>query len=736
MASSLLGVVPAGRPNYALSYNGFTFDPATTRTNYIQSRCVPSDDGRTVKYVETTLSVHTVVMATAPATTDAIFEPIRQKLLSQAGPLKYRDKGFGDFVVNVPGSRKLDVAWGPIPKITNSKVLADSYAWEFDWTVTTCYPECDAAVFENAIMDWSYQVGYSYTDAGYESRRISGSIEIPMTRAGQANRFLRSSADDYREVIWPTIPFFFRKGSHNFELSKDRRKLSFSIELIQLRGPLPPIGVVNAKLSVDVSNDTPMNFVKWTYSFTGEFEMAYGMPRAAAAQWFMEFINAKRNEIINEAKAQQIAENGKMNNGAGRNAAKGAAQGVVIGGIIGGAIGFAMGGPIGGVLGAGKGAIAGGAIGGATGAAGGIGGGAGAAGVDVGAGGGGGAVAGGAKVGMAGANAEVAGDKKDKLPDQGKPNDNQVIMLPVTFRAGNPDFFGPPIATMSMTWSLAGTAEKIMQIAGLWTPYKVDQKHDLWVASLGNAFGPRGIPGSRFNVKDDVIVDLCRNPGQRLRNNGGMQREFWLKPGELPVQVQRLKTAINPLNSWIEWENDFKYMQDDSVAVQKTLPEDRTLRGVRRGAEERVLRTPGFAGGQGGRGNARFASLISPEDRGKDTGFRAALDAGNVPEFASQIVRMAASTYTVVMSGYAVRAGFEPSVPSLVSIAGVPAIDNNDSSLGDGVSRQVIGNCGVPVHFTAWQFRYTFPAAPTTATTKIAGNVAGAIAGAIGGGRN
>ena len=84
------------------SYGKFVFNPATTETLRIAGRPVQDDADRTIKYVEWTLILRTIVIGEDPDTADANMNYARHVLTSQGLALTYQIKGFGDFNINVP----------------------------------------------------------------------------------------------------------------------------------------------------------------------------------------------------------------------------------------------------------------------------------------------------------------------------------------------------------------------------------------------------------------------------------------------------------------------------------------------------------------------------------------------------------------------------------------------------------------------------------------------------------
>lgn len=552
MPSSVITTAPSA--NYLLQYNSYTFPPGSTYTESLQSTNVLDSANRTVKYVETNLAVVSKVLSPTPGTitVDAQMESIKQTLMSVGGALYYRDKGFGDFNINVPGGLKKDVAWGPTPISFSPRITADAYVWEFTWVVKVRIPWCDAARFEGNIMEWNYQVYYTYDEGGYEERRIQGHIEIPLTRQTQADRFVRASADDYRDIIAPQCPKWFRPGPSYFNLSEDRRKLTFNFQFSQFPGPIPPPGVLKVRMSDSKTNETPMAFNRWSWTLRGEYELLAGTPHKVAYDHFLNSWFTVQQQLIREIQLQRQAKpQQKKNDGAGQN--PGVNAGVLL------FPGLAL--------------LAGLAA----------------------------EVAKGVFAGIQGA---FGVDKKID-----KENANDLLIVPRNFSIENPDRYDKPRLNMSVEAMIVGTAN-IWMSAGMWVKLDGDDDWGRWKKSVDQVFGPRGQLGGKFNPNDDVIIDLCR-PGtatlNKLRTPAAIQnnnpKRFEITMSGIPVPIN-----VSSGNSWVELSNNLAILQDDEVVTMKPLPIDRTLASRGGGG---ILRSGGFSGSVGGLAN--FIPPTTPE---------------------------------------------------------------------------------------------------------------------------
>jgi hypothetical protein len=90
----------------------------------------------------------------------------------------------------------------------------------------------------------------------------------------------------------------------------------------------------------------------------------------------------------------------------------------------------------------------------------------------------------------------------------------------------------------------------------------------------------------------------------------------------------------------------------------------------------------------------------------------------NGPNFKSNgtytnlVQRMAASRYRFCLKGWCLRAGYQPCIPTLLEIAGVPAIPDDDPPQ-KVVGPIIVGNnSGIPIYYAAWALWYTTAVPP------------------------
>lgn len=552
---------------YRLEYNGFRFDPAATETLSMSLKPVQDAAQRTVKYVEVTLQVRTVLYVGAADpqfTTDAAMDDLVQRLMSQGAYLVYQGKGFGRLNINtgllggVRRTAQWDAKWGPTPTGAVCKPLGDNRAWEVVWGVKVCVPECDQARYQNTVMAFNYEVEYANDYGGYTTRTVRGSLEIPLTRPNQGDRRVTLTADAYRDQIVVQCPAGYRAVTPgDFVLSADRTTLSFTFVHEQLPGIVPPLGVLKCSLSMKTSNQNQMDLVNWYFTISATYEMAAGRFQIAAADHFRRVV---ADRILQLSKVcapgrgggAPDAPFGGIFGGLGFGIAPGVFAGIAAVAGAGamapvankgaGAVAWAPGDLIRDYFGdAGfSGAQAAAATASANQAAqdaanlrraasaatAGVPPGAASRAPYLGATTGAAAVA--AQPGvvatdvpaaaLATAAAVAAGGVIGGLGPSGVLVDDALLaalagtnccVLPIFYSAEDPDAYGKPMARFDCTLAVFGTLPQLLN-AGLWEPVIDTPTWQQWRKSLGRVWDNRGVGDTGFNPNDDVIIDVCR----------------------------------------------------------------------------------------------------------------------------------------------------------------------------------------------------------------------------------
>jgi hypothetical protein len=266
-------------------YNGIEF-PANVETT--QFRCTPMYDsaGRTV--TSSTFLLELKAIWASDGGTDFIMSIVVPALTQPASPLVYTGRGFSDVRINLGGDQ--DVNWGPKPRVVSLKPVGAGLSVEMVWQVEWNVPTCSDRVTVGFPMEFTYSLMWNIDREGYSTRTMKGKVVIPQTRLNRNSRVPYTSADVWREKIAPAkLPGFQR--TQNYELSEDRRTLSFTITDEQLPPELPPEGCLDAEGEHSLSSDPGKTNNSWTGSLSASYRVAAGASVAPAVKAYFAILN-------------------------------------------------------------------------------------------------------------------------------------------------------------------------------------------------------------------------------------------------------------------------------------------------------------------------------------------------------------------------------------------------------------------------------------------------------------
>lgn len=274
-----------------LSYNGFAFDPLYK--SKVSGRMVQDEAERTVIYTEYTFDITATVTSNASGGgTSADLLSMRQKLEAQGGEFHYDNKGFGTtFTVNAPGGGGVrDVKFGPKPQILEFTPIGDANAALVHWVCVVCIPDhCASPVYAGQIMARNYDIDYDIDADGMTTVRITGYLEIPMTRSSVDSRTLADVADRYYERIVPRLPAGFRPTKRSRNVSKDKRRLDFSFEFEELPNNGLPVNCTSASGTHSVRS-MGNNMFMWVNRLSATYVVAKDKPKSLAWSAFQALL--------------------------------------------------------------------------------------------------------------------------------------------------------------------------------------------------------------------------------------------------------------------------------------------------------------------------------------------------------------------------------------------------------------------------------------------------------------
>jgi hypothetical protein len=279
-----MAILPNGG---TFSYNGVQF--VALYRSRISSKPTFDQAHRAVTDIEHTLELEGYVTGQgAGATTDAVMTSLRRNLTVAGAPLVYRNKGFGDLIVNSTAlSPVKDVAWGPFPEVLEWVPLGgECYAARVKFRVVTRIPECVGARYTFTPMAFNYSQDFDIDADGFTTIRTTGYLEIPLTRAGGGSRLVLDTADRYREKVRPEVPLGFQRQSQSFKLSADKRRLDFTFVDVEQPAALPD-GVTHIQATHRVESDLKSGFRQWMITVEATITLARGLPKTDALAIFL-----------------------------------------------------------------------------------------------------------------------------------------------------------------------------------------------------------------------------------------------------------------------------------------------------------------------------------------------------------------------------------------------------------------------------------------------------------------
>lgn len=284
-------------PTDTLVYNGCVFSPLFE--TMVSGNAVKDNANRTVMYMEYTITVDGyVTLPTGDLSVHPVMLSLRQLLMAQGGNLVYRGRGM-DIIVNPPGailgSVSNDVAWGPVPEILEFQPLGGGRSAKVKWEVKVRIPELAAKrdVGVRPFLQFNYETTCNYSEDGYSSLTVKGTMEIPMTRITQKTRTLTATIDDFRVQLDRRIfrgidltRFTIKRRDYN--VSRDKRVMEFNVQVDEKPYmDLPPYSTMARGTYSVRPAKAGMGLVMWLCTLRASYTVRADMPRRWSWIMFM-----------------------------------------------------------------------------------------------------------------------------------------------------------------------------------------------------------------------------------------------------------------------------------------------------------------------------------------------------------------------------------------------------------------------------------------------------------------
>lgn len=254
----------------------------------------------------------------------------------------------------------------------------------------------------------------------------------------------------------------------------------------------------------------------------------------------------------------------------------------------------------------------------------------------------------------------IAFDKLSQLQQVVGASDHPGVVIPTKLRFGTKLFSRS--SRFSIQFSVVHCLEDLLRAGGMWSPV-AGSNYALWRASMADVFSNRGVAGLRQSTGNDLIVDLCGGVAQYTLGDDTRNAIYdgWEPSGLLTMD------GINEKSSWFSYHNNLRPYRKETVTTATVV-----------------------------RQYSPYESPSAPE------GTRLP-DVAGYTESAESLSYGSTPIDRVLMYGKALRIGFLPTVPNLVSIGNVPVTRLEMTVDGP---KPVACFFGVPVYSVRWSILY------------------------------
>lgn len=288
---------PWGLPDAgALSYNGCTFSPSFYSS--ISGRVVPDAADRTTKLMEYTLKVDGYVTAQPGDSTVLAMFNLAQKLTAPSAELLYEGRGF-NLHVNPPGQARFDtafrdVAWGPVPKLTEFQPMGGGLSAKVQWQVVVRVVwQANPNQRTDPLLQFNCETSVTYGEDYHSTLSVRGTMEIPHNRTSQNDRTVPYTVDNVRgqlnDRIFAGIDLTrFRVTRRDYHVSRDKRTLEFDISATEKPYMDLPINCAQARGNYVVRPaKSGMGLANWLCTLRATYTVRKDMPRRFAWTSFL-----------------------------------------------------------------------------------------------------------------------------------------------------------------------------------------------------------------------------------------------------------------------------------------------------------------------------------------------------------------------------------------------------------------------------------------------------------------
>jgi len=227
-------------------------------------------------------------------------EALRRDLSSSGKYLEFTDKGLGtDIKVSgeIDGRAAfLDLESGPRASILSWEPMWANKAARVIWECIFTIDECQTgAETDGGVTEFNYSLNWDFDGNGLLTRTIQGSLEVEQHLVGG---IISSTADTYRNRLRFDVPRGFKRTSHSYTTTQDKRTLQFTFTDSEDASDIAHYsGISSEDITETIQSVNATRTIvadQWDITISGSIQVAKGFPRYNAWLAFATIVKSRR----------------------------------------------------------------------------------------------------------------------------------------------------------------------------------------------------------------------------------------------------------------------------------------------------------------------------------------------------------------------------------------------------------------------------------------------------------
>jgi len=302
------GAAGLGRITYTTPDGTFTF--GAFRQYACDARPVMSDDRRSLKYMEASLTVRFVMQDAVLETQQTNMTQAEKILNTPGGNLVIEDIGLRDAISTQVGGNLPDVFTGVESKGLRRAPIGSQLAWECVWECTWRYSNCSDNLRYHKLLDFASAADYVRDERGFTTRTISATLEVARER-NASGEFTKLDLDRYARRINIDIPPGMRRMSDQTRFNEAKNRIERTVVDKEIDHFPYPNGFTFASLTESFEN-IPPGFQQFMVTLNGRFRVAKGVNPGRAALWFLGHAVQVAGRLLENARGRGLGDTAKV----------------------------------------------------------------------------------------------------------------------------------------------------------------------------------------------------------------------------------------------------------------------------------------------------------------------------------------------------------------------------------------------------------------------------------------